>query len=204
MPPRRKKNYKNDIDRLAKLAAKLGMNIDNLMDEVPLTEIGEEAVTRRQIEAESVLFYIENKGKGFSAKNCKNPNCSQPFLHTYQAVDYCSETCRAWALAQYGIIWNFDRKTDSARWNINHKGYVPKIIGAAATEALVATGHIYTELPEEGVIEGLEEEIPEMPDPSMIIRGIPKGSKGPVDEEKERQKEMIRRAREFWEDSDDE
>jgi hypothetical protein len=166
------------LDRLNVLAGKLGINIDNLLEEVPLTEIGEEAVIRHQIEAESVLFYIRTQGKGFVSKNCAH--CGLPFLHTYHAVDYCSEPCRAWALAKVGIIWNFHRRSDSDRWNVYNKGYVPKIIGAGATAALVESGNSFTELPEQGVTtESTEEQEEQAIDPSMVI-GSPPGN-GPVD-----------------------
>lgn len=134
MPPRKKKN---ELDRLAKLAGKLGMNIDNLLEQVPLTEIGPEAQIRKEIEAESVIFFIETKGAGFQQKVCKNPTCQGLFLHTYSAVDYCSDECRAWRLAELGIIWNFHRRSLSERWNAKGKNYVPKIIGVEATAALV-------------------------------------------------------------------
>lgn len=147
MPPRRKKSQKNDLDRLSLLAGKLGINVDNLLEEVPLTEVGPEAITRHEIEAESVLFYIESKGKGFSAKNCKH--CSRAFLHTYQAVNYCSDECRAWALAEFGLIWNYHRRRDADRWNAKGKGYVPKVIGAEATVALIEAGHNYSDIPEQ-------------------------------------------------------
>lgn len=147
MPPRRKKTQKNDIDRLSKLAATLGINIDNLLEEVPLTEIGEEAQIRHEIEAESVIFYIETKGVGFQQKVCKNKDCEGLFLHTYSAVNYCSDNCRAQALSEYGIIWNFHKRPMSQRWNAKGKGYVPKIIGVEATAALVEAG--YVEIDEE-------------------------------------------------------
>jgi hypothetical protein len=146
MPPR-KKSQKNDLDRINLLASKLGINIDNLLEEVPLTEIGEEAVIRHSIEAESVIFYIETKGKGFSAKTCKH--CGLAFLHTYQAVQYCSDACRSWALASMGLIWNYHRKRDSDRWNAKGKGYVPKVIGPEATAALVEAGHDYSNISKE-------------------------------------------------------
>lgn len=162
MPPRKKKSKRqNELDRIAKLSGQLGINIDNLLEQVPLTEIGEEAITRAEIEAESVLFYIETKGKGFQQKICANPNCSQLFLHTYSAVNYCSDSCRAWALANQGLIWNFRRSSLSERWNVKHKGYIPKIIGAEATAALVEAGYVKPELeepePEEVVIPDYEE-----------------------------------------------
>lgn len=191
MPPR-KKSQKNDLDRIAKLAAKTGIDLDKLLAEVPLTEIGEDAVTRHEIEAESVLFYIRTHGKDFISKNCANPNCGLPFLHTYRAVDYCSEACRAWALAQVGVIWNMHRKSDSARWNVYNKGYVPKIIGAGATAALVESGNIFTKLPEPGDIpeqrEELNEEVDEEEvDPDYTYIGSPPG-KGPVDEYERQEK----------------
>ncbi|MFE1914994.1 hypothetical protein [Streptomyces anandii] len=142
MALRRKNARKNELDRITKLAATLGLNVDNLLEQIPLTEIGEEAQIRAEIEAESVIFYIETKGKDFKQKVCKNPNCMGLFLHTFQAVDYCSDACRAWVLAQHGIIWNFHRKRLSQRWNVKGKGYVPKIIGVEATAALVQAGYL--------------------------------------------------------------
>lgn len=156
MPPRKKKN---ELDRISKLAAKLGMNIDNLMEEVPLTEVGEGAILRRELEAESVLFYVETKGKGFKEQLCAH--CGGLFLHTYVGVKYCSEECRAFVLAELGIIWNFHRRRDSDRWNCKGKGYVPKIIGVGATAALVEAG--YVELDE-------EKYVPEVPyDPNFKL-----------------------------------
>jgi hypothetical protein len=165
MPPRRRKTtQKNELDRLAKLAGKLGINVDNLLESIPLTEIGEEAVIRKEIEAESVLFYIETKGAGFQQKVCKNPNCQGLFLHTYSAVDYCSDDCRAFALAELGIIWNFHRRSLSERWNAKGKNYVPKIIGVEATAALL--GADYLEVDE-------EEYVPEVPyDPNFSLDNL--------------------------------
>jgi hypothetical protein len=175
MPPRRKRTHKNDLDRLGKLTAKLGINLDNLLEEVPLTEIGEEAQIRSQIEAESVLFYIETKGAGFQQKVCKNPNCEGLFLHTYSAVDYCSDSCRAWALAEVGIIWNFNRKPMSQRWNAQGKGYVPKIIGVEAAAALVEAG--YVEIDE-------EEYVPEVPyNPNFKLSDLKTHSDDGMDEQ---------------------
>lgn len=155
MPPRRRKNtQKNELDRIGKLAAKLGINFDNLLEQVPLTNIGEEAQIRAEIEAESVLFYIETKGAGFQQKVCANPNCQGLFLHTYSAVNYCSDECRAWALAEVGIIWNFHRRPLSQRWNAKGKGYVPKYIGVEATAALIEAGYVET---------NEEEYVPEVP-----------------------------------------
>jgi hypothetical protein len=137
----------NEIDRITKLAATLGMDIDALLEEVPQTEIGADAAIRHNLEAESVLFYVETRGKGFSAKKCQR--CDNHFLFSYHKVKYCSEECRAWALADLGIIWNFARQSDAARWNVKGKGLVPKIIGPSATAALIESGNMFTELPEQ-------------------------------------------------------
>lgn len=189
MPPRRRKDTKkNELDRLAKLSAKLGINVDNLLEQVPLTEIGAEAQVRKEIEAESVLFYIETKGAGFEQKVCKNPNCQGLFLHTFSAVDFCSDACRAWALAEVGIIWNFNNRSLSQRWNAKGKGYVPKIIGVEATAALVQAG--YVEIDE-------EEYVPEVPyDPNFTLDSL----KGQQDETKEERIKQLRNELEALED----
>jgi hypothetical protein len=174
MPPR-KKNKKNELDRMALLAGKLGINLDNLLEEVPLTEVGAEAVIRYEIEAESVLFYIETKGKGFQQKVCANPHCQGLFLHTYSAVRYCSDDCRAWALAEVGVIWNFHKRPMSERWNAKGKGYVPKIIGVEATAALVEAG--YVDIDE-------EKYVPEIPyDPNFKLSDLRNHSDSDYDEQ---------------------
>lgn len=185
---RRKRTQKNEIDRLAKLAAKVGINIDNLLESVPLTEIGEDARVRHEIEAESVLFYIETKGKGFTQKVCANPNCQGLFLHTFSAVNYCSDDCRAYVLADKGIIWNFYRRPLSQRWNAKGKGYVPKIIGVEATAALVEAG--YLEINE-------EEYVPEVPyDPNFSLEDL----KEKQNEEKQKRIEQLKSELETLED----
>lgn len=141
MPPRRKRSHKSDLDRLKKLSETLGIDVNQLLEEVPLTEIGEQATIRRQAEAESVLFYVNSRGKNFESKPCKY--CGKLFLHTYINIEYCSESCRAQALAELGIIWNYNRLTDSQRWNVNNTGLVPKIIGADATDALIESGNYF-------------------------------------------------------------
>lgn len=136
MPPRKRNN---DIDRIRKMAESLGMDADRLLDAIPSTEIGAEAKERCDLEAESVLFYVRTKGAGFKQKKCAREECDQFFLHTYVAVKYCSEYCRAWELEQIGIVWNPARRHDSDRWG----GKVPKIIGAAATRALKESGNFF-------------------------------------------------------------
>lgn len=148
MPPRKRKTQADkEMDRLKKLSATLGFSVEDLLEAVPLTQIGTEAQVRFTIEAESVLFYIETKGKGFEQKTCKH--CDGLFLHTYSAVAYCSDDCRAYALAENGIIWNFERKRDSDRWNAKGQGYVPKVIGVEATQALIDSGNFVGEIPEQ-------------------------------------------------------
>lgn len=176
MPPgRRKKNQKNEMDRLNLLAGKLGINLDNLLEEVPMTEVGQDAVLRKEIEAESVIFYIETKGVGFQQKVCKNPNCNGLFLHTYSAVNYCSDACRAWKLAELGIIWNFHRRSLSRRWNAKGKGYVPKIISVEATAALVEAG--YVDIDE-------EKYVPEIPyNPNFKLSDLREHADSDIDEQ---------------------
>lgn len=176
MPPRRRKTERDkEIERLKKLAKTMGVDFQSLVEAVPLTQIGAEAQVRFTIEAESVLFYIETQGKGFEQKTCKH--CQGLFLHTYSAVAYCSDDCRAFALAEHSIIWNFDHKRDSERWNAKGKRYVPKIIGVEATQALIDSGNFVGEVPEQKENEDFIED----EDPDFTPIYDPPG-KGPVDE----------------------
>lgn len=140
--PRRKKDKKQaELDRFKKLAELAGMDVEQVMEQIPSTEIGESAIERHSIEAESVLFYINSKGKGFIEKTCEY--CKSPFVATYRAVAYCQDFCRARALEKQGIIWNYHNRLDADRWNIKNKGYVPKVISAEATEVLKESGNYY-------------------------------------------------------------
>jgi hypothetical protein len=112
--------------KLKNAAALLGINLETL--NIPTPEQSQEAMVRRQIEAESVLAYVATKGAGFKDKVCKE--CELPFSSTYHAVAYCSENCRASALERVGIPWNPHGKTDLERWG----GKVPKTIGPQATK----------------------------------------------------------------------
>ncbi|MGS2592257.1 hypothetical protein [Streptomyces hebeiensis] len=181
----RKSKHKNDLDRLAKLSAKLGIDVDALLEQVSLTDVGHDAVVRKQLEAESVLYYVETKGKNFSARKCKG--CGEDFLFTHFRVSYCSENCRAQALADLGIIWNPHRKSDGSRWNIKGKGLIPKVISSSATAALVESGNIHTEFPETIEDDFEDEEISDS-DPSSYIGSPPEGSKFPVDEYEKQQR----------------
>lgn len=100
----------------------------------------EMARERTELEAESVLYYISVRGKGFTAKECSY--CEQPFASSYLAVSYCSNVCRFKSLAEHGIAWNVYGKTDLERWN----GRIPKTLGP---QAFVAAMMAVENLPEE-------------------------------------------------------
>jgi hypothetical protein len=126
MPPRRKSSRltKAKLEASAKI---LGIDLSAIS--IPTPEQSAEAGLRRQLEAESVLYYVQGKGAGFKDKICKE--CELPFSSTYVAVQYCSELCRANALERLGIDWNPVGRTDSERWG----NKIPKIVGPAALEA---------------------------------------------------------------------
>lgn len=86
----------------------------------------EMARERTELEAESVLYYISVRGKGFTARECSE--CNLPFSSTYLAVRYCSNVCRFKSLAKHGIAWNIYGKTDLERWD----GRIPKTLGPTA------------------------------------------------------------------------
>jgi hypothetical protein len=108
-----------------------GSHLDDL---IIAQEEARRARRRRELEMESVLFYIDKKGHGFHDSICKY--CELPFSHTYLAVAYCSERCRSAKLMELGIEYNIDGKTDHERWNCWGKGWMPKVIGPEAYEAI--------------------------------------------------------------------
>lgn len=107
------------------------------------------AAERAELEAESVLYYVEVRGKGFHDKICKS--CGQPFASTYLAVAFCSNACRAVEIAKSGVVWNLYGKTDLERWG----GRIPKVIGPnayiAALQAVESLPEMAEEEPEEEV-----------------------------------------------------
>jgi hypothetical protein len=63
-------------------------------------------------EAESALAYLDNP-KAFVSKPCKW--CHRDFAHTAGSVAYCSDSCRAAALEDKGIKWDW-LKPPEKRW----------------------------------------------------------------------------------------
>lgn len=95
---------------------------------------------RTELEAESVLYYISVRGKGFTSRECVE--CGLPFSSTYLAVSYCSNLCRFKSLAKVGIAWNVYGRTDLDRWG----GKIPKTLGP---EAFLAAVRALENIPEE-------------------------------------------------------
>lgn len=120
--------------------ADLGNHLDDMID---AKEEAARAKYRRELEMEAVLFYIEKKGHGFQDSICSY--CELPFAHTYLGVAYCSEQCRAARLHELGIAYNINGKTEHERWNINNKGWMPKIIGPEAYQAIKMQAPDYKE-----------------------------------------------------------
>lgn len=84
-------------------------------------------------EAEAVLAYVE-KPSDFRTKNCKI--CLERFSHSYGAVAYCSDRCRAKALAEIGISWNPDKKPEE-RWEFQEP---PLVVPKEAQKVLDSLG----------------------------------------------------------------
>lgn len=101
----------------------------------------EAAAERRSLEAETVIFYIQNSENRevFLKKTCMV--CGRTFLSSYKNVGCCSDECRKDYLASKGMSWN-PKKRESERWG----GTIPKIIGPEATEML--QGMTFPEEPE--------------------------------------------------------
>jgi hypothetical protein len=89
----------------------------------------QQAAQRVNLEAESVLFFIDTKGHNFQEKMCRQ--CKKLFATTYLSVSCCSEVCRYKSLIAEGIVWNLTGKTDAERWN----GRIPKTLSPEAYKA---------------------------------------------------------------------
>lgn len=109
----------------------LGNHLDDMLI---AQEESRRAALRRDLEMEAVLFYIEKGRLGFKDSICKY--CGLGFSHTYLSVAYCSERCRAARLNELGIPYNLDAKPEHERWNAYGKGWLPKVIGPIAYEAI--------------------------------------------------------------------
>lgn len=93
----------------------------------------DDAKLKRELEAESVLFFIEMRGSGlkhFKDRLCKW--CKTPFAHTYMGVGYCSDRCRKEAIEAVGGSYNPEGKSMHERWG----GRIRKVIGPEAKEML--------------------------------------------------------------------
>lgn len=123
MPPS-KRQTNSAARKLAAAAKAMGLDLKSI--NLPTPEQGAQAQFRRQLEAESVLSYVETRGAGFKDRDCKE--CEQPFSSTHAAVAYCSDVCRQRALDKIGITWNPYGKSDTERWD----GRIPKVIGPEA------------------------------------------------------------------------
>ena len=146
MPTRKR----NQAATMAKMFATLGVNVDGnqavgmlVASTSPIPVSPQEAANnlkqalemaqlRVQLEAESVLFYVEHRGAGFTDRTCKE--CNEVFASSIMPVAYCSDVCRAKSLAKIGVLFNPYGKTDMERWG----GRIPKTPQAyiAAMEAV--------------------------------------------------------------------
>lgn len=108
--------------RLAKLAELLGIKTEvevhvekknnrNKIIEVPESEIDSFRA------AQGVLYFLQAP-ELFTARLCKWRECQQPFAVSRQFVAYCSYTCLKDSLADIGIDWNRDGKTDAEKIEI--------------------------------------------------------------------------------------
>lgn len=144
MPPRPRKAKAPSSESQEWLAKIFGITKDKVTqvyaDERPNIEAAE---LRKQLEAESVLYFVEVRGAGFKEKPCKE--CGEMFAHPYQAaVAYCGELCRANSCAKLGIDWNPTGRTDIERWG----GKIPKVLSPEALKAAKEAASKLPPLPE--------------------------------------------------------
>jgi hypothetical protein len=75
-------------------------------------------------EAQSVLYYFETGGAGFTKKQCKT--CEEYFVYCWnvKGVSYCSVTCMDRALKKIGLKWD-PTKPPEQRWGKTVPAVVP-------------------------------------------------------------------------------
>lgn len=107
--PAKEKQKKVNIDDLASTIARIiGKSADEIKQHMPSQEevnslpTDEEAV----FEAQSVLNYFDNKGKGFYHRPCRV--CEQWFAYAYAypGIGICSKQCAINSLKKIGINWD--------------------------------------------------------------------------------------------------
>lgn len=98
----------------------------------------------RSREAEAVLLYVENP-KGFTRVLCKR--CRQSFAVNRGSIRYCSDTCRAEALNDIGIVWDFNRHP-ADRWRTGRAGPEPLLVPPPALEVLDSWDLLLTQGPQ--------------------------------------------------------
>lgn len=147
---------KQGVGNIVKSSVQYGDNFESTADRLAKIRTDMEMAQQRAIlEAESVIAYIDTRGKHFKDRDCKE--CGQKFAHTLTAVAFCSNVCRAKDLARRGIAWNIYGKTDVERWG----GRIPKVL---SPEGLKAALEAIEHLPDE------EEEVTEE-EPVEIMTG---------------------------------
>jgi len=83
-------------------------------------------------QAEAALAFARDASY-FSRRTCTV--CGRLFAHTYGQVAYCSNQCRAEALLQIGIKWEWVANAES-RWGYNHAD--PLVVPPDALDILLA------------------------------------------------------------------
>jgi hypothetical protein len=111
--PRLKEETKltRELEKFAKLAASMGVDF-KVDDNAVEAELDHRRKVPAYHEAEALLQALE-KPATHTIKMCKR--CGEPFGTNYRGVAYCSDTCRAKALAQIGIRWDW-KKSPEERW----------------------------------------------------------------------------------------
>lgn len=87
---------------LAFLADLIGKDVDELTQEVQQHNPAGPEIS--MLQAEGVLLHIYNANRTMLSKYCKE--CKEVFSTRYQAVAYCSNSCRRKAMERVGIHWN--------------------------------------------------------------------------------------------------
>lgn len=138
-----KKAAAKALKGLHALLAAAGVDADKLAVFTDETIVHEPSFTK-SLEAEGILLTLMSDRLPVKAKACKY--CGEIFATNYAYVGYCSDTCRAKALAEIGIHWN-PHKSAEQHWGSEPlPKQIPSVIGPEALKNLVLLAEHYREL----------------------------------------------------------
>lgn len=118
-----------------KLAKTLNISVAEALELIPDDKVIEQRVLESElevlIEAQSVIYFIETKGRGFKKETCKTCLREFVFSYHYDGIKQCSIECMSKALEILGLTWTPNKPLEQ-RWG----RIIPAIVPAKVLDLL--------------------------------------------------------------------